>query len=76
MASQTHKEEIKIEVNDVIYTIRNSPYYTIDDIFDELAEKMYDKVRMSTSDVTTIPKNTSLKTRNIRSCKQHIFIYN
>jgi len=54
LASQTHKKEIKIEVNNVIYKLKNSRYYNLDQLCDQLAEKVYERVRTSTTDVAAI----------------------
>ena len=51
LVSQTGNKVIKIEVNDVVYKLKNPNFSTVDELCDQLAEKLYEKVRASTSDV-------------------------
>ena len=74
LSSQTRNKIVEIEVNDVVYRLNNSGFYSVDELCHQLAEKLYDKVRSSTSDVASIAENTGLKIENIESCKRHVFL--
>ena len=74
LASQTRNKVVEIEVNDVVYKLDNSGFYSVDELCDQLAEKLYDKVRSSTSDAASIAENTGLKIENIERCKRHVFL--
>ena len=58
----------------VIYKLKNPYCSTIDKLCDQLAEKICDRVRASTTEVPAIAKNTGFKIQNIENCKQYVFL--
>jgi hypothetical protein len=66
-------KRIEIQVGDKIYTIKNSYSQSADELQFVLAEKVYDSIRESDTDICDIASNLGFKADNIKDVKDHIF---
>ena len=67
------RKRIDIQVGDQIYTIKNSYSQSADELQFVLAEKVYDSIRESDTDICDIASNLGFKADNIKNVKDHIF---
>jgi hypothetical protein len=73
LKKQSHKKKIDIQVGNQLYTIQNSDRENIKELSYVLAEKIYDSIRKSDTDICDIASNLGFKTDNIKNVKDHIF---
>ena len=72
---QSPKKIIDIQIGNDFYKFKN-PYPCINgaiELEEPLAEKIYDSIRNSDTDISDIAKNLGLKADNIKKVKDHIF---
>ena len=69
LKKQSNKKMVEIQIPDQIYTIKNRDLQSAD----ELAEKVYDSIRESDTDISDIAANLWFKTDNIKNVKDHLF---
>lgn len=73
LEKQISKNRIDIQVGDRMYMIRNLDRQSSDELQFVLAEKVYDSIRESDTDICDIAKNLGFKADNIKNVKDHIF---
>jgi hypothetical protein len=73
LKKQSNKKKIDIQVGNQIYTIKNSYSQSADELQFVLAEKVYDSIRKSDTDICDIASNLRFKADNIKNVKDHIF---
>lgn len=73
LEKQSSKKRIDIQVVDQIYTIKNAYNQSADELQFILAEKIYDSIRESDTDICNIASNLRFKADNIKNVKDSIF---
>jgi hypothetical protein len=73
LETQSSKNRIEIQVGDQIYMIKNPSRQNADELKFKLAEKIYDSIRESDTDLGDIASNLGFKAENIKKVKAHIF---
>ncbi len=56
-----------------MYSFKNSDYFNAEELKFVLAEKMYDSIRESDTDISDIASNVGFKAINIKNIKDHLF---
>ena len=70
---QSSNNRIEIQVGDQIYMFKNTYRQKADELQFILAEKIYDPIRESDTDICDIAENLGFKADNIKNVKDHIF---
>jgi hypothetical protein len=70
---QSSKNRIDIQVSGQIYMIKNPDSQSADELQFVLAEKVYDSIRESDTDISDIASNLGFKADNIKNVKDHVF---
>jgi hypothetical protein len=73
LQDQDGKRKVEIKVSGYTYRIDNPDRLDHRELQDELAEKIYDSIRQSDTDIYDIPENLSLPADDIKNIKDHVF---
>ena len=73
LEEQSSKNKIDIQVGDQIYMIKNPYSQSADELQFVLAEKVYDSIRESDTDISDIASILEFKADNIKNIKDHVF---
>jgi len=73
LEEQSSKNRIDIQVGGQIYMIKNPDSQSADELQFVLAEKVYDSIRESDTDISDIASNLGFKADNIKNVKDHVF---
>jgi len=70
---QSGKRTVDVQVGDQIYSLRNPHRDGPNELSSQLAEKIYDLIRQSDTDICNIAGNLGFKADNIKNVKDHVF---
>ena len=73
LKNQSRKKLVEVQVGDQMYAIKNSYRQSADELQFLLAEKVYDSIRESDTDICDIAQNLGFKADNIKNVKDHVF---
>jgi hypothetical protein len=73
LKKQSHQKTLDIQVGNQSYIIKNPYRLYAEDLQFVLAEKVYDSIRKSDTDIRDIASNLGFKADNIKNVKDHIF---
>ena len=73
LEKQSSNNSIEIQVGDQIYRFKNPSRKNADELQFKLAEKIYDSIRKSDTDICDIAQNLGFKADNIKNIKDHVF---
>ena len=73
LEKQSSNNSIEIQVGDQIYRSKNPSRKNADELQFKLAEKIYDSIRESDTDICDIAENLGFKEDNIKNVKDHVF---
>ena len=73
LEKQSSNNIIEIQVGDQIYRFKNPSRKNADELQFKLAEKIYDSIRKSDTDICDIAENLGFKADNIKNIKDHVF---
>ena len=73
LEKQSKRSTIEIEVANQIYRFKTSPQDLTLDLENKLAEKIYNSIRESDTDISDIASHLGIKKKNIKNVKDHIF---
>ena len=73
LEKQSSNNSIEIQVGDQIYRFKNPSRKNADELQFKLAEKIYDSIRKSDTDICDIAENLGFKADNIKNVKDHVF---
>ena len=70
---QSSKKRIDVQVDNQIYTLKNSYREGFYELDDKLADKIYESIRQSDTDICDIAQNIYFKVDNIKNIKDYGF---
>lgn len=73
LQKQSGNRSIEIQVGDQIYRFQNPERQKADELAYTLAEKIYDSIRETDTDISDIAENLGFKAENIKKVKDHVF---
>jgi len=73
LEKQSSKNRIDIQSGHQIYMIQNPSRQNADELQFKLAEKIYDSIRESDTDICDIASNLGFKADNVKNVKDHVF---
>lgn len=73
LAKQSSNNRIEIQVGDQIYLFKNPYRDKAEELQFKLAEKIYQSIRESDTDICDIAENVGFKVDNIKNVKDHVF---
>ena len=73
LARQKNRKTVRLDIDGKTYNIKNPEPVWAEDLAAMLAERLYESIRKSDTDIRAIAENTKFKADKIKRCKDHIF---